>query len=127
MSVFVVLIRQNLTACDTVFRGASTQRTLSEHVFNTQPEAESFYNQQKSMLRFSGVAGQYVTYPTEHESYQVHTHSCDYCQERFTPEENDPGFTDLDGDFCSRSCFRNNFQASRSEDSYDEEQYYDDY
>lgn len=127
MSVFVVLIRQNLTACDTIHRRGSTQRTLSEHVFNTEPEAQSFYEKQRSMLRFAGLAGQYVTSPVEHESFQVHTHTCDECGDRFTVDENDPGFADLNGDFCSRSCFRNNFQSGSSEDGYDEEQYYDDY
>lgn len=125
--VWVVLIRQNLTACDTVFRGRHTQRTLSEHVFKTEVEALAFYNQEKSMLRFAGLAGQYVAYPTSHESFVAHTHTCEHCNERFSLDGDDPGLTDLDGDFCSRACFRNNFQESRSEDRYDDDRYSDDY
>lgn len=132
--VWLVQIRQNLTACDTIFRGRSTQRTLSEHVFPNEGEATKFYLEQKSALRFSGLAGQYVTYPMSHESYETHSHFCDECGEGFSlpePREDNPndeghlGYSDLlNGNFCSRQCFRNSYQTK----SFDEEDnYYDDY
>jgi hypothetical protein len=124
--VWVVLIRQNLTACDTIHRGPNTQRTLSEHVFDTEDEALKFYEGQRVMLKFAGLAGQYVTYPVSHESYTPSTHFCDECCKGFTVDENDPGFSDLpNGNFCSRTCFRNSFQSNRND--YDEPYHEDDY
>lgn len=129
--VWVVMIRQNLTACDVIHRGPHTQRTLSEHVFESEPEAMKFYEEQKNFCRLTG-SGMYATYPTTHESFTVHTHTCDYCGERFSLEKDgdgheDLGFTDLpNGDFCSRGCFRNSFQSSREAD-YDEPYYEDEY
>lgn len=66
----IVKICQNLTACDTfneeTFQG-STQRTISEHVFVDLVEATEFFNEKKTMTRFAGLAGQYVTHPVEIE------------------------------------------------------------
>lgn len=128
--VWLVKIRQNLTACDTVFRGGPTQRTMSEHVFETESEALKFYNQCKTNLKFAGVAGQYVTFPVSHEEYKTHSHFCDECGEGFSlqePREDNPadeghlGYSDLpNGNFCSRACFRNSFQRE-SEEFYGEE------
>ena len=138
---WLVKIRQNLTACDTVFRGSSTQRTLSEHLFETEEEAEKFFREQKARMKFAGLAGEYATFPvTVDESYKVPTSFCDHCGEGFSlpePREDNPndeshlGYTDLpNGNFCSRACFRNSFQNERNvygEDNYEEDYYADDY
>lgn len=138
--VWLVQVRQNLTACDTIFRGRSTQRTLAEYVFETENEAMVFYNAQKTATRFAGVAGQYVTFPTFHEEYKTHSHFCDECGEGFSlpePREDNPadeghlGYSDLpNGNFCSRACFRSSFQKERNvygEDVYEEDNYADEY
>ncbi len=115
---FLVKVRQNVTACD-VYVGGPTQRTMSEHLFNNEKDAEDFYNRQKTMLKFAGLAGQYVTWPTEVHDYKVATYFCDHCGNGFENES----YTELKGNFCSRECFRNDFQTSQedSEDYYGED------
>lgn len=121
MSKFLVEIKQNLTACDTIFRGQSTQRTLSQNLFETETEAEKFYLSEKSSLKFAGLAGQYVTFPVRvDDDFKIYEKFCDHCNAGIESEN----YTDLDGDFCSKTCFRNNYQA---ENFSEEEQYYDDY
>lgn len=118
---FLIRIRQNLTACDTIFRGRSTTRTLQELLFDTREEAEKSYESQKASFRFAGLAGQYVTFPEEvADDYQVPKYFCEHCGEGFSNET----YAELDGDFCSKVCFRNNFQDNNNDL---EEQYEDDY
>jgi hypothetical protein len=121
---YLVQIKQDLTACSTVAKN-QLNRIISESLFDSESQALDFYQSTKNNFKFAGLAGQYVTYPqTVEDNYKVHTHTCDHCGERFTLSGEDLGFTELNGDYCSRGCFRNSFQSQSFQD---EEQYYDDY
>ncbi len=68
--IWVVLYRQNLTACDTfneeTFSGP-TQETKESFGFLTEADALKFYEQRKASLKFAGCAGDYYTYPVNRE------------------------------------------------------------
>ncbi len=109
---YLIKIRQDLTACDTIFRGTQTNITLQEMLFDSLEEAEKNYNSQKSSFRFAGLAGQYVTYPQEvPDDYKVPKYFCECCGEGF----NSDAYADLGGNFCSKVCFRNNYQNQNSD------------
>lgn len=116
---FLVEARQNLTACDTYQTGL-TDRTLSQHVFDNRDEAEKFFLKAKNMLKFAGLEGQYYTYPRDiPDEFELHKFFCDQCGEGFSNE----AYTALDGDFCSKACFRNSYQ---NRNSYNDEPDYED-
>lgn len=114
---YLVQIKQDLTACDTIARGL-LNRTISEQLFDSENDALKFYESTKNGFKFAGLAGQYVTYPQSVSiDYQLFKHRCECCDVGF----NESPYTDLNGDFCSKACFRNNYQDSHS---YDDEPYY---
>ncbi len=124
---YLVEIKQDLTACSVRVTRGPLNRVISEHLFNTEAEAVKFYEGEKRLLKFAGLAGQYACYPHEvPDNYIVHSHSCDECSTRFSLTDGDLGYTELGGDYCSRACMRSAYQ-NRNMDEYSEEQYEDDY
>jgi len=117
---YLIQIKQDLTACDTIAQGL-LNRIMSEELHDTEDDALKSYQAHKNMMRFAGLAGQYVTYPREVEDdHKIFSKFCDECGQGF---DND-AYDDLpNGSFCSRQCFRNSYQLK----SYDEPYYEDEY
>lgn len=123
---WVVRYMLNTLLCDTRSRGAA-MRLLDESPFDNEDEAIAYYRERRAMNKYgAGSNAHVVCYPVYVEAYEathIPKHYCDNCGEGF----DDEAYTEVNGDFCSRTCFRNNFQASDEEDDhYDEEPSYED-
>ncbi len=119
---WIVQVKQDLTACDTVFRRGPTQRLISQESFDTEGQAMSYYLGQKNIFRFAGLAGQYVTYPQQREPEEVFEHHCDECGQGI-PKEDDAYIGIRGADFCSKSCLN----TDRSEPEVFDDQFEEDY
>jgi len=93
-TVYIVEEMQDLTACDCFNENdesAPTSRLIERHEFDTSAEAEAFFEQRKTSLKFAGLAGQYVCQPYADEIfpdvYLEDTHetvtTCKKCRGRF--------------------------------------------
>jgi hypothetical protein len=136
---YVVKLMLNTLLCDIRPSRGASMRLIDESAFDTEAEALKHYNERKTLNRFgAGSDAHVVCYPVFEPNYYptpIPTSYCDECGEPIYTEEAgedgtgaDEGYTDLpNGNFCSKACFRNNFQDRSEDDSYDEDRYEDDY